>query len=328
VNAPSKKPQAAETVADVLAEMDKRRADNLRIWNALGKTDPAHTKGFSRAGGFRGTAIKPIWITQRLTEQFGPCGVGWGMGEPQFQVVPAGDEVLVYCTTEGWYREAEKTATVYGVGGDKILTKRNDGKLFHDDEAFKKAFTDALGNAFKFVGVGADVHMGLFEDSKYVEDMRREFNDTPANDGNGPAPRTKLDGQHTSKTALRGAVNAIMNAVRKADSNDVINDILRTPANKKTIEQAERDWPELINGDPKIEGDGGLKGYVTRCREALNGSLVFQLLISTLSECETAANLADWNRRNGDRISELDGEESRKFEAFYDEKSASLKEQA
>ena len=46
---------------------------------------------------------------------------------------------------------------------------------FNDDEAFKKAFTDAVMNAFKFIGVAADVHMGLFDDSKYVAEQKAEF---------------------------------------------------------------------------------------------------------------------------------------------------------
>ena len=44
-----------------------------------------------------------------------------------------------------------------------------------DDEAFKKAYTDALSNAMKFIGVAADVHMGLFDDNKYVQEVRSEF---------------------------------------------------------------------------------------------------------------------------------------------------------
>lgn len=142
------------------------------IWDALAKTDPAHTKSFSRAGGFKGTAIKPIWIVRRLTEQFGPCGTGWGMGKPEFQVVQSGDEILVYCTVSCWHGDRENE--FYGVGGDKVAVKRQAG-TFNDDEAFKKAFTDAVGNAFKFIGIGADVHMGLFDDSKYVQQMEREF---------------------------------------------------------------------------------------------------------------------------------------------------------
>jgi uncharacterized short protein YbdD (DUF466 family) len=150
--------------------------DNLKIWNALGKTDPAHTKGFSRAGGFKGTSVKPMWVLHRLTEEFGPAGIGWGVNEPQFQVVAGEGEILVYCTVSAWHGKRENV--LWGVGGDKVLTKRSSGP-FHDDEAFKKAFTDAVNNAFKSVGVAADIHMGLFDDDKYVASMREEFADEP-----------------------------------------------------------------------------------------------------------------------------------------------------
>jgi len=152
--------------------------DNLTIWNALEKTDPAHTKAFNRSGGFKGTAIKPIWIIKRLTEQFGPCGVGWGVNEPSFQVVTCEREILVFCTVSCWHGKKENV--LCGVGGDKVQAARKDN-MFCDDEAFKKAFTDAVGNAFKFLGVGADVHMGLFDDDKYVTQARQEFEG--ANDG-------------------------------------------------------------------------------------------------------------------------------------------------
>lgn len=146
-------------------------SENLRIWDALGRTDPSHTKGFNRAGGFKGTAIKPIYIQKRLTEQFGPCGIGWGMGEPSFQVVQADGEILVYCTVRCWHTDPQHA--LWGVGGDKVQTKRSNG-AFNDDEAFKKAFTDAVGNAFKSIGVGADVHMGQFDDDKYVTARKAE----------------------------------------------------------------------------------------------------------------------------------------------------------
>jgi hypothetical protein len=157
---------------------------NRRLWDQLCKTDPQATKGFKRAGGFSGTAIKPMWINKRLTEIFGPAGIGWGTDEPTFTTVVATEgEVLVYCHLAGWYvdpatpgiREHRK---VFGIGGDKCVAKVGRGteaRMVADDEAFKKAFTDALGNAFKFVGVAADVHMGLFDDSKYVAEINQEF---------------------------------------------------------------------------------------------------------------------------------------------------------
>jgi len=150
--------------------------DNTRIWDKLAKTDPAHTKSFKRAGGFSGTAIKPIYSIKRMTDHFGPCGYGWGMTEPTFTVVPAGNETLVYATVGVWVREGDnQSAPIYGVGGDKVMTVRKDGGAFCDDEAFKKAYTDALTNALVKLGVGADVHMGLFEDNKYLAAVRDEF---------------------------------------------------------------------------------------------------------------------------------------------------------
>lgn len=149
--------------------------EKTALWDKLGKTDPAHVKSFKRAGGFSGTAIKPMWSYRRMTEEFGPCGEGWGIGEPSFQVVPGPDgEMLVFCTASIWY--GKDRATVYGVGGDKAVGKNKYG-LSSDDEAFKKAFTDAITNALKMIGVGADVHMGMFDDSKYVNDLRQEFAD-------------------------------------------------------------------------------------------------------------------------------------------------------
>jgi len=169
---------------------------NTKLWDALGKTDPDHTKKFSRSGGFKGTAIKPMWVYHRLTEQFGPVGMGWGHNKPDFQVVPGADgEVLVYCTVECWHGNRENT--FYGVGGDKITTKRSSGH-FNDDEAFKKAFTDGVMNAFKSVGVAADVHMGLHDDDKYVADMKREF---------APAPATITEDQRSELMTLFDHLN-------------------------------------------------------------------------------------------------------------------------
>jgi len=144
----------------------------MSVWDSLCRTDPAHTKGFSRSGGFTGTAIKPQWVVMRLTEEFGPCGLGWGIGEPTFQTIPAGDEIVVFCKVSCWH--GDESNVLWGVGGDKVMVQRKNGP-FIDDEAFKKSFTDAIMNAFKFLGVAADVHMGKFDDNKYVAEQKESF---------------------------------------------------------------------------------------------------------------------------------------------------------
>lgn len=179
--------------------------DNLALWNRLGKTSPEHTKKFKRAGGFSGTAIKPIYTTQKMTEEFGPAGKGWGMGEPSFQTIPASEgQIAVYCTASLWWADADGTVnTVYGVGGDMVVVKQSN-VLRTDDEAFKKAFTDALGNAMKHLGMSADVHMGLFDDSKYVADVQRELAEGPA----FTQPQPKAASRELHQTMLDKVIEA------------------------------------------------------------------------------------------------------------------------
>lgn len=208
---------------------------NTRLWDKLGKTDPGQTKGFKRAGGFSGTAIKPMWSFKRMTEEFGPCGLGWGMSEPSFQVVPGSDgEVLVYCTVSVWYNDPavstisngtisqHSSKSVFGVGGDKVVVKQSNG-LRSDDEAFKKAYTDAIGNALKMIGVGADVHMGLFDDSKYVNEMRQEFSDTPSKAPEKPVERDNRSPAPISFNALLSSITSAQNMNDLAEAWENIN---------------------------------------------------------------------------------------------------------
>jgi hypothetical protein len=192
-------------------------SDNLALWNALAKTDPKHTKPFNRAGGFKGTAIKPIWIVRQLTERFGPAGEGWGVNEPKFEVVHADGEILVYCTVSAWH--GTRANVLYGVGGDKVMAKRQ-GSAFCDDEAFKKAFTDAVNNAFKFIGVGGDIHMGLFEDDKYVTEARAEFAAAEA-----PAEPLISDADHAEITTLAETAGVPLMEICKAAGVENLNQV-------------------------------------------------------------------------------------------------------
>jgi len=224
---------------------------NTRLWEKLGKTDPAHTKGFKRAGGFGGTAIKPIYTTQKMTEVFGPAGKGWGMGEPTFQTVPGSEgQVAVFCTVSLWYREEDdiesKVAVVYGVGGDMVVVKQSSG-LRTDDEAFKKAFTDAIGNAMKHIGMSADVHMGLFDDSKYVQEMKDE-----AQASRKPVQRQSTYASHLSAITLATDPELLRKAfdAAKGDksltSEEATNIIAAKDQRKKELTKPE--------GAPNFEG--------------------------------------------------------------------------
>jgi hypothetical protein len=183
---------------------------HLEIWDKLKRVPPEHLKGFQRAGGFKGTAIKPMWTIHRMTEVFGPVGQAWGIDEPRFQVIPAGDEILVYCTVSVWLMAANNFGPVggrfCGVGGDKVRAMFNSGPK-NDDEAFKKAYTDALTNALKMLGAGADVHMGLWDGNKYADEPK---NITPHEDhhqSSGPQLLTRDEARKLYKTLQAELVN-------------------------------------------------------------------------------------------------------------------------
>ena len=150
---------------------------NLEIWNKLHETDPDYTKPFKRSGGFSGTAQNPTYAIKKMTDTFGVVGKGWGVDKPDFNVQHAGEEIAVYCTVGLWVSVDGERCYSWGVGGDFVLNKNKYG-LKADDEAFKKSYTDAVGNAMKFFGVAADLHLGMFDDSKYVNDLKARLNNS------------------------------------------------------------------------------------------------------------------------------------------------------
>ncbi len=140
------------------------KPDNLRIWSAVSKTNPAYTKKVNQRGGF--TAIAAHSQVMEATRQFGPVGLGWGYDthEPIFK------ENLVIIPVTIWF---ENRGNHFGplYGSAELVNDK--GRVDHD--APKKATTDALTKGLSQLGFNADVFLGLFDDDKYVEQMRNEF---------------------------------------------------------------------------------------------------------------------------------------------------------
>lgn len=171
---PKQAPAAARGTSRSTARQDAPRDDhparpNLHFWNALKRTDPRATKPFTRSGGFRGTQIDPTWRLQIMTETFGPIGKGWGYEQVDWTIA----ERMVFVCLKVWYRDPESGEVCWTGpqwGGTEMVRRRRDGVEAPDDECFKMSVTDALGKCLLQLGLGADVHMGQFDDSKYREE--------------------------------------------------------------------------------------------------------------------------------------------------------------
>lgn len=140
---------------------------NMQIWDFLSKTNPKFTKPFSKFGGKTLTTIDPHYQIQMMTNAFGPVGKGWS-----YQVEYKYLDKLVFAEVSIQYFLDNKWYAFGPVSSVQSLAKKNGGL---DDEAPKKAMTDAMTKAFSHLGMSADVFLGMFENNKYVEDLKKEF---------------------------------------------------------------------------------------------------------------------------------------------------------
>jgi hypothetical protein len=176
-------PRKTATATETTTEATSTEVNpNLRIWDAVQQTDPRYTKAFSRSGGFKGTAINHTYQQRRATEVFGPKGIGWGttvLDEHYADGAPIlhekhgviGREIIHVLRIELWYELDGKRGSVQSFGQTTFVGSNKHG-TFTDEEAPKKSLTDAESKALASLGFSADVHLGLFDDNKYVSDLK------------------------------------------------------------------------------------------------------------------------------------------------------------
>jgi hypothetical protein len=144
-------------------------ADNMDLWNAVCTTNPDYTKKVNQRGGF--TDISPMHRYEIMTQALGPVGIGWGF-DVAWRYVGTGHDTVIVAEVTIWLQDRANTFGPIS-SGDRLYEERQDnaGNITYkfDDEAWKKACTDALGKGLSMAGVCADVYLGRFDGSKYRE---------------------------------------------------------------------------------------------------------------------------------------------------------------
>ena len=154
--------------------------ENLDLWHSVEKTDPKFTKEFNRGGGFKGTAINPTFLVMKATETFGLPGIGWGYEIVKEEMlfgafIADGIQEQTHCLqVKLWYIMDGKRGEIEHFGATTYVGKNKFG-TFTDEEAKKKTLTDAISKCLSWLGFSSDVHLGRYDDNKYVNDMRAEF---------------------------------------------------------------------------------------------------------------------------------------------------------
>ena len=159
----------------------------LVLWNLSRTPDPKHVKGFNR-GGFKGSATNGTYLAQLATEIFGPNGIGWGLeilNEDYINGEPIIDKATGQLTSHHHIVHVLRCHAWYVVNGERFFTSpqfgqttfvgENKNGLFTDEEAPKKSMTDAMSKCLSLIGFAADIHLGRWDDSKYVNSVKAEF---------------------------------------------------------------------------------------------------------------------------------------------------------
>jgi hypothetical protein len=132
--------------------------ENMEIYNKV-RAVPEDAKRKIQGGRLNGkTDINPMWRIKKLTEQFGPCDVGWYIKVTDKRLETYGDEIAAFVDIELYVKvDGEWSQPIFGTGGNMFAEKEKNG-IHVSDEAYKMAVTDAISVACKMLGVGADVY--------------------------------------------------------------------------------------------------------------------------------------------------------------------------
>ena len=150
--------------------------DNLSLWNKVEKTNPAHTKD-AKIGQLSIKAINAQSQIKEATKQFGTYGNTWGLKNLKYSFMDIGTTKMAMLGVEFYYPSGEfEIHTTLKIA---YMTQGANGYLKIDDDFMKKMETDVTTKALSKLGFNADVFMGLYDDNRYVNQMKEEFNPVP-----------------------------------------------------------------------------------------------------------------------------------------------------
>ena len=114
------------------------------------------------------TAISPQYQIYNATIQFGAYGTTWGFKSIKIDYALLEKGLIVFHGVFFYPKGEFPIINSIGVYKDNAKTKI-------DDDFAKKVETDALTKALSKLGFNADIFMGKFDDSRYVNEISAEF---------------------------------------------------------------------------------------------------------------------------------------------------------
>lgn len=154
--------------------------NNRAFWDRVQKTDPRRVKPIT-GKQYKGNSPQPYYLVERMTEEFGMCGIGWGIHILSERMERLTDtDVLHIAAIELWYMQDEKRGSIEQVGQTKAAYMTSKGAMMVDEDAPKKSVTDAMTKCMSYLGFSGDIFSGHWDDNKYVQTITEEFKQVDA----------------------------------------------------------------------------------------------------------------------------------------------------
>ena len=99
------------------------------------------------------------------------AGASWGLKNIKEEILKDYDIALIHA--EFFYPFEDKTYS-FEIGNSIYIIKKGTEDL-PDDEFIKKLETNTISKALSRLGFGADVFLGKFDDSRYIQELNEKF---------------------------------------------------------------------------------------------------------------------------------------------------------
>lgn len=155
-------------------ENERQNMDNMNLWNKVCETDPVNTKK-ANVKGNKITCIAPQTQIMQATKMFGPYGSAWGFKSMEFDYSLKDIGLVVFNAVFYYPNQQDNSKTESFPISNSVGLYKDKAKEKIDDDFAKKVETDTLTKALSKIGFNADIFLGKYDDSRYVEDMKQEF---------------------------------------------------------------------------------------------------------------------------------------------------------
>ena len=147
-----------------------QKKQNMDLWLALAPSDMKYLKKVA-FGSRKFTSIDPQYQIMKMTEKFGPVGVGWGYNV-EYDYPSTNDVVLIVAKVSIWTTLPEN---IFGpVAGSRTFWHKDMKRPAED--AGKMALTDALTKGLSHLGCDADVFLGKHDNKYNADDKKSDLN--------------------------------------------------------------------------------------------------------------------------------------------------------